>query len=813
MVKYDKRLTFHLLHLVEYDDFHTAYYVLTKQYDKVNINAKTSSGDYLSSLLSYAACEHGLALNKRIYAFHCLRVITDKNLFVVNQIAGDGGGVLHCALASASSSWVDINSSIDFNKPNDEDEIQDDESDSDRSQDQEESDGDEEYRLDQFFLQQMKIESLSLENTNDVFNSITSSEVTVCTVLLLCKKNADVSLPLIQQTIGCDDDEEEDMIFSRQSLNENWTPLMFALEWCIITCIKFHRSDNLVDKLTLPTLILVLLMVEGSDPDELGDSTTDVHAIHIIASLSYFLSRCNIQGNKLIHSMVSLYQSSLNILGMDIEHTKPLPIIADLNLTDEKNSYYNILSSIVSWSKYDGYLHMKLSPVQNFAVQLFTKDASAAHEILHTYLENTTNTKDELFRCWCNTSYGQLFPILQSVWPFIDAVEQKSIFEMAAYLCLADEFQWLVQMNHKSLTDEMVRKCAISVFQNFPSRGGDNMINDLKKEQEVILSFVLGADSNASIHQRQPILDRLLVESCSGKMWSVYSPDATWMLVKYGADPNIESIADIIQGGLKPLHLIAANCRGSVGVEKLSALVNESLIRHPHKKANLLARTSSPEEKLAVDISLEKRNFHVSGRLLELLGGTDFIRNSNHTLEHVTLLGMNAIHNASYDMFHDALVVMENFALDSVEVVKSLGLLMITAIDERSGFSKSSENDYLIFAIREVHDFCKRQQITNLSSRTRDNISGYNLLHLLIRTNRDRPSRRIQLIRPLCDLLKDDTNASISQPCANSFGGYTPLHLAYSVGCEVCIRTLLDFGADENIADAQGNKPIDLIHL
>ena len=807
MGKYDKRLSIHTLHLIEEDDFMTAFYVLSNHFDEINLNTKTSSGDFMTTLLSYAACEHGLELSKRLFALRCLHFILDRNMFVVNQIAG--GGVLHCALAAASSSWLELNNEYDGQqiKTNDgEDTIYDDE---DSGEESEYSDSEDGSAIDQLLIQELQVNAHSLKNMTDLFSDMSSQEITVGTIHLLCNKKADISLPLIHKQCGyddSDDDGENEMIFSHQAVEENWTPLMFALEWCIHSCIKYTSEKTNENMLVLPTLVLMILMMEGADPTYLGSSINSWQAQHVLTSASYFLARRCIQLDQMMKDLTLLYERTLTIYGTEVEQQTQLVFPS----SDEIEwSYFNFLRTVSSSHCSNISNLVILTPVQNFISNVLSSNFFNAQNILKFQAETDGKSEQDLLRSYCNTSYGDVFPILQSLWPLSDNVQNKTLLEMTSYLLLVDEFDFLLTTYGYEISDDMIRLCVISVFQNILSRlDHSSNIEDLFRKQESLLQYLLGQNSKIPLERRQRILDRLLVESCSGKMWAVYSPHSTGLLVKCGADPNIKSISQQINDELTPLHFVAGNCRDSDGIEKLSCLLNDVHIHHPHQKANLYA-TTRRSQKLAIELALEKQNFTVAGKILEELGD-DFIQKHIQRLDHAVMIGRTAIHNASLPMLQDALVAIVNFCLhqdgtEDHELVKILGKFLILAFDERSGFSKSSKND-LILLIDEIQQICVKHNIQRLSSWTQDDVSGHNPLHLLLRSERTL-DLRTKLLKPLCDLLHDEANASINQNCARSFGGYTPLHLAYSLNCSKSVQILLQYGADEQATDAQGNIP------
>jgi len=812
MGKYDKKLTAHTLHLIEEDDFKTAYYILSRHFDEINLNAKTNSGDFMTTLLSYAACEHGVELTKRLFALRCLHLVLDRNLFVVNQIAGDGGGVLHCALAAASSSWEELHKECDGPEAENnynEDIIKEDDDDESSKEDSEYSDSDEDSLIDHRFIQELKVEAQCVEHMIDLFNDMSSPEITASTIYLLCNKKADLSLPLIHKQCDYDSDteDENELIFSRQAVEENWTPLMFALEWCIHSCIKCtpnKTSGNV--SVALPTFVLIILLIEGSDPTYIGSSINSWQARDVLTSTSCFLTQMSVQTHQLKEDIILLYNRITDIFGIEMEDQ---PQLVFPSFDRNEDSYYNFLTSVLSLDAPNTSNLKTLTPIQGFVSNILSRNSMNAQDILKTQATVDCIPEKELLQEWCGTSYGDIFPILHSIWPVSDHVQSKKLLEMTAYLLLMEEFRFLLTTYVHDVSDDIARRCVISIFQNIESRlYHSSTAASLITRQESLLQYVLGKNSKIPLQQRQRILDRLLVESCSGKMWAVYSPHSTLLLLKCGSDPNIKSISHQINDGLTPLHFIAGNCRDSEGTEKVSCLLSDIHIQHPHERADLYARTRSNQQ-LAIEIALEKQNFLIVGKMLEVLGN-EFIKKHIQRLDYATMIGRTAIHNASLTMFQYALYAIGNCCsrhdnLDSRELEKTIGQLLVSALDERSGFSKSSLND-LIPLIASVQQVCSKYNLRCLSSWTQDDVSGHNPLHLILRSDRTADLRN-KLLGPLCELLHDDADASINQTCSRSFGGYTPLHLAYSLNCTQSITILLQYGADENITDAQGKKP------
>ena len=149
---------------------------------------------------------------------------------------------------------------------------------------------------------------------------------------------------------------------------------------------------------------------------------------------------------------------------------------------------------------------------------------------------------------------------------------------------------------------------------------------------------------------------------------------------------------------------------------------------------------------------------------------------------------------------------------------KRIGGLLLKVLDERSGFGKVKPlNDNIgriIEAIHAVDRLCDDYQLTNVCSWARDEISGYNVIHQILRGDRGEKFRS-SLLRPICELVVKTKRGSnnvadriMNQSCSEKFGGYTPLHLAAALGCRESITTLLEFRANVNAKDAKGRSPM-----
>jgi hypothetical protein len=143
---------------------------------------------------------------------------------------------------------------------------------------------------------------------------------------------------------------------------------------------------------------------------------------------------------------------------------------------------------------------------------------------------------------------------------------------------------------------------------------------------------------------------------------------------------------------------------------------------------------------------------------------------------------------------------------------ESLGRLLLSCVDERSGFNTRKGVDGIfplvaaVFFILGINDSCdaeialsnaKGQQL--LPTFARDEISKYTVLHSTLRTDRTK-ELRLAVLKPFCELAaKNDTRgeergelavSSLNLSCDSKFGSYTALHLACALGCEGSIQTL-----------------------
>ena len=373
----------------------------------------------------------------------------------------------------------------------------------------------------------------------------------------------------------------------------------------------------------------------------------------------------------------------------------------------------------------------------------------------------------------------------------------------------------------------------------------DDVEGKLNDKWEQILDLLLGVidteyttnddnDGNGGEkkkRQQQRILDRLLAEASRGVSYWTHHHHVLPTLLRRGADPNVRSIASYVIDDVRPLHLVAAHRFGGDGVAYTDMLLNAG------GDFNTVIK-STGEDPLVV--ALRSRNFRVVARLWSMVRKkrgeeeeeeevtADFTLSFNIDL--AILLGEASIACLSIEIFQVAVNTIIAKKKDSgnqhdgsaVAVTDNIVLskLLLYLFDERKIDQTSTPERILLFldlALGIIEECCLESPTgETMVVPAKDETSGGTVFHMLLRTDRGKEMRRLILDR-LCVLLtttnseiKNSCNV-ISQPFSNTFGGYTPLHLACAHGCEESIKTLLRYGADPDAYDSKGRKPVYMI--
>ncbi len=839
------KLTTYLLLLADNDDFQTSLHILlTKPPSQLNLNRRTSSGDYLITLSAYAACEKATNTQTRINALKCLIFVLDRDFTAVNKIAGDGGGALHCALAAAAC-FVEtdhhdddsdddelVNGDQSFYSESEESSI----CDSEYDDDDDESVGvkDEEY-LDELKTQAASDISIT-DNYYSEFANLSSENIILLTIKLLLSYEADVNLPLANilnvteksdnSGSECDDIE---LAYAREAVLQQWTPLMFALQMVILATKLKESMKNEV--LSMSILIVKLLLEAGADATYMiaNKSYGNWNALDILATSSHILTRIDI-GPKEVELINRLNQTSSEAFTFIDQETN---IINIEDIVEEGMTVYDCLHSSLASELKDR--NIKLTALQQFTIAIMINDEKSALSVLEKTSRSEKIDEVHLLRKWRLVKYSTIFP-LSTVWD--DKVFKTKTLLNIAFFCNAwCSIRLLIGTDLSTLSEVEIRNSIQCAFMSYY----DDACTNRNRDQISILSALLGLeDSDGTIHcsfskKRQRVLDRLLIESCSKIAWAQNVTTSTLTLLTLGADPNITSIASEIVDGLSPLHLVAGNYRGTYGVEKVDYLLGKrkeidflEIPKAVKNCANLYAKTNGSNE-LALHLALKKKNFHVARRLFEAMDDNIEIDPlMKWDIEMASLLGEAAIGCASEELFESAVNIMTNLSFECKEsnrreLSRSLGKLLLWAVDERSGFGskrslhgdeiRSLKLKKIVDAISEVQT--KMCEIS-VSPWARDEISGHTPLHSILRNDRG-SILRTTLLSPLCTImLKDSSKVDlctnfISLPCSGKFGLYTALHLACALGCEDSVKILLEYEADPRVLCGDSKKPVDLI--
>jgi len=800
----DRKLTTHLLILADNDDFFTTLHILlTTHPSHLNLNRRTISGDYLITLATYTICEKSIDIQSRMCALKCLHWILDHDFTAAHKIAGDGGSALHCALAAASCLYDecdtdDANIKLDHYDDDEEDEVE------DESEDEYEDDeDDDEEGKDKKYLKTLisrAHDEVSIVNEYcQEFKDISSHGMILITLQLLLSYEADVNLPLANvygiksKPSGNEEDDEFELAYSRESIIAQWTPLMFALQYIILASKEVKGCDN--QTLILPILIVLLLLDSGADPTYLmtGECSEDNewNALHILAASSHVLSKITFDLGYVenIERMLKVSNDILTKIGKDTQYG----LVVTDNEKDVSLYHYLRLKIVQKISVDDNNL---LTTIQSFILAIMTNDASSAIEILKTSSISEECDDIDLLRKWRSVKYQDVLPQLRVEWD--DKTPSTTILDIAASCHAIDCLRLLIGDDLVALTEEEMRRSIKSSFEGVNEDGVLLSLQILLGMEEQVANQV---DNNDGIcNKRQRVLDRLLMESCTRASWAQKAPHSTSILLRFGADPNIKSIASEVQNSLSPLHLVAGNYRGSSGVEKVDALfllgkrlgekyisvaLTDSILQQ--QPANIFVKTAI-EKELPLHIALKKKNFSVAERLwnatMKNIQSKKFLtlQQEKWDIGMSTLLAEAAIECTSVGLFQTAVNFMVSNYYSSNEdgsinnttksLERALGKLLLWAVDERSSFGcirssskgkycdnndmisndNDSKEEKLLSIVNIIAKVQNEQRNLNISYWARDEISGHTPLHLLLRNDRGLKLRRL-LLTSLCKMM------------------------------------------------------------
>ena len=673
-------------------------------------------------------------------------------------------------------------------------------------------------------------------------------------ILLLLDHGADPNIPLgnvyaIRSSSWNDGDQLEDeedeleLTFARESIIQQWTPLMFATQWIVIACIKCLAPNEEKDKgenyksisfrrLALSIVVLRLLIDFDADIGYMmaGQVIRDWNLVQVLASVSHILRGVSICDDTFTNIMGDLMAKCKGVLA--IQHKND---ISDSYINNGDNiSVGEFIHNLITPHDLD------LSPVEEYSKAILAQDVTSMRTIIDNESASKSIDKKDLRTRWNKLSIDEILPSIQAAWAY-SSLHGKTLLDVACTSSSIEVIELMMNGERDCISEEQIRQGIISVFEDLGRRSktGEDRTNIWASEYilgqqrakicAILQKFISESDTN-EFNLRQRILDRLLLESCTRKEWTIHSPHSTLILLTLGADPNVASILSETYDSLTPLHLVAGNCRGDEGVKKVrwllgqysdnetmdDAFIFDKVGMERFEKANLFAMTESSRE-LPINIALRKQNFVVAAALLHSTGEKWMATKWSH--DDAILIGQLAIDQADITLLKQSLQIVVSSASSAEgatvrNIEKAVGGLLLKAIDERSGFGRVrpvstaiANAMELISAVEEIVD---SYNLKNLASWARDEISGQNLLHLILRGDRERDFR-ISLLHPVCDLImkSDEGEKIISQRCADKFGGYSPLHLAVALECQESVRTLMNFNAEVDAVDAEG-KMVDI---
>jgi ankyrin repeat protein len=757
------------------------------------LRGKTKDGDCLVHLASYASCETAMPLDSRKMALECLELILEADPSAVHRIAGDGGMALHAAIAAASASTMQAGDSDDDITDQDSGRESDDsEFDVDSEFcDEEESDSDCEY-------DEKEYPSRTAVAEDSRYADFSTDQISTKAIDLLMKYGADPNLPM-RNDIDSSEMEEMEFIYSRETILEQWTPFSLALIWVALASMKLQLTslDDLQSSTTmmLPLVTVKSMLLNGADPSCPMGANAPSNAIELITSCAHCLN-------------VRVCCDTLMANGINVISDEPSMSVAAC--------LQHILLN------YTTTLMPELTAEQAFCGALIANDVETASTILSHSQDRCVMEK------WRSSRWSDLLPMPQATWCASSSRESWTLLSACVatraiaslnFLLVGSsplDEQYAIQAFEVAFSNEGMARAVMSNLYQLDLDDGDGT-RELQREICAALVNAVYPPSLTdakSMEARQMFLDRLLLRASSAK-WGNYH--AITILLVLGADPDTTSVASLVQNNFRPLHFVAANRGGTGGVAMAEALI--------HAGANVDISDAQGQTPLKMALR------HANSRLVECIWKSRRNLSTGPSGDDAFSFGKAAVACQSLPMLRQAVASLRDSAdeVGTKAAKESLGQLLLSCVDERSGFSSRQDVDgsYPLVAAVAILLGRNDSSVTGSSvSNTKgkellptfaaDEISKYTVLHSILRTDRDK-ELRLATLGPFCELAaKNDSREDevvvslLNLSCDSKFGSYTALHLACALGCEESIQTLLSYGANITALDYQGCRPCEL---
>ena len=799
-----------LVHLADNDEWGRCLSILLKRKQRlcqqetckneqvVWLGGKTNDGDALVHLAAYASCETAMSLDSRRMALECLDLLLEVDPSSVHRIAGDGGSALHAAIAAASTSTI-LPASMDNNDVIDQESSHGSESDGSNSCDDDEWESDPDSGYDE-----KEYPSRTAVAEDSEYVNFSSDQISLKVIDLLLEHGADPIQPM-RNDIDVSYIEEMEFVYSREAIVEQWTPFTLALIWVALASMKSElmNADAQSKTMILPLLTVKHMLLKGADPSCPMGANAPSNAAELIASCAHCLNAqicCD-----------TLRMNGINVFSDEASFTVASCLQQILQM-------YTTISV------------PELSPEQAFAAALIANDTEASSAIL--------SQSKCVIEEWRSLRLSDFLPMPQATWCLSGTRESWTLLTACVAVAATDSLNFLLSPHRSSSLSEDDATQAMEVAFWNGGMAKDIMSNleqvDLdvdgddrtRESQRKICAGLVNAvyppplSNPGSMEARQMFLDRLLLRASNDNWGNCH---AIKILLSLGADPDANSVASLVQNNFRPLHFVAANRGGTGGISMAEALIH----------AGAHVELCDAQGRTPLNMALKNGNSRVveciwqSQRNLStgpLISGHDALS-----------FGNAAIACQSLPMLKQAVATLR----DSVDELGTditeelLGRLLLSCVDERSGFSTRKGVDgmyplvaaiFLILGINACSDAessvsnAKGQELLPIFAR--DEISKYTVLHSTLRTDRNK-ELRLAILKPFCELAaKNDARGeergegampSLNFSCDHKFGSYTALHLACALGCEETIQTLLAYGADVTALDYQGRRPCQLI--
>ena len=749
-IKTNRKLCKSVLRLADNDEWEEVYHILTENPNLRDLGTfrTKETGDYLIHLAAYAACEKHEDESCQKYACDCLKIVLERDA-VINtvKIARDGGNALHAALAAISSC----------------------------------------YSLPQLLEEEDCEDKEHLKWLHNAKDAIK---------MLLTIGNIDPNAHIQnfsgigpkENTVECNEDEDEvEFSYAREAIIDGWNPLVMCIVWiATLGGSKQYRSSSSASNQNL-------------QPREQSPSIQDQIA-SIAVEIIFDLVNSGADANVSVGSgawSAKDYAVSLACQLSAVEiNTSTFKFSNQVSAKAEINNAWDVLDNILNISTCKANSDVEICN-GSLSQSLFKASLTNKVDLFSSFVKEYN--VEEVLKI-IDTPIQTYSPLPKMIW--------KDYFPMnllctAAFSGSDKVLEYILSLESYHLTENAVISIVSAVFSEkimFHFNYGVDDI-DRKKRQNAICKEII---AHLKDEIKQVILDKLVYLSCFSSWGSSF---AVATFVEIGGDPCGEEMRHSVEGRFTPLHMVAGRMRGTEATSSATCLIQAG--------ANIVSKDADGRTPLQTAIRFE--NY----RMIQLLYSKYDEKMKHHylTLHDIVEIGKAALRRVDLQMLTESVnrlraIYQSSSTDDKCFISDQLGKFLLLATNSKSIIG-TCHNLQDVLVLQNITSLLigKDEIITNMLCR--DEV-GFSVLHYLLKERIHGAEIRKDILPIVLAAVHSyeskngDEGSLINSACDSKIGGFTPLHMAYFVGCNHSVELLLGYGADQEKLDVGGRMPASL---